>query len=118
VARIGVDLDLFNILSTATEPLTTENIAKKTGADPDIYLLARILRYMASIGMIREVRPGIWTQKNYGSNLTDARQSAGVCHALVFASAVHIFADRYKHPSLFSSPSSFFFSFKLVFILS
>ncbi|KAI1174692.1 S-adenosyl-L-methionine-dependent methyltransferase [Nemania sp. FL0916] len=80
-ARIGVDLDIFGILSNSTEALTTDELARRTGIDPNTHLLARILRYMASIGMVREVGPGLWAQKNYGSNLIDKRQSAGVCHA-------------------------------------
>ncbi|KAI0903949.1 S-adenosyl-L-methionine-dependent methyltransferase [Ustulina deusta] len=79
-ARIGVDLDVFSILSASTKSMTTEEIATQTGVHPDINLLARILRYMASVGMIREVSAGLWAQSNYGSNLTDKRQRAGICH--------------------------------------
>ncbi|KAI0197695.1 S-adenosyl-L-methionine-dependent methyltransferase [Astrocystis sublimbata] len=83
-ARIGVDLNIFTILSssstTTTRPLTTAEIATQTGANPDLNLLSRILRYMASVSMIAEAGPGLWAQRNYGANLTDKRQCAGICH--------------------------------------
>ncbi|KAI1123674.1 S-adenosyl-L-methionine-dependent methyltransferase [Nemania abortiva] len=50
-ARIGVDLNIFTILSTSIEPMTTDEISRETGADPDRNLLVRLLRYMASVGM-------------------------------------------------------------------
>ncbi|KAI5917917.1 S-adenosyl-L-methionine-dependent methyltransferase [Camillea tinctor] len=79
-ARIGVDLGIFDILSSNHEPLSTAELARKTGKEPDLNLLARILKYMASVSLIREVGAGLWAASNYGNNLVDDSYSAGVCH--------------------------------------
>ncbi|CAF9905192.1 MAG: hypothetical protein HETSPECPRED_004907 [Heterodermia speciosa] len=50
--RVGIDLKLFDILDESSQPLTTSQLAKATGAVPDF--LRRLLRYLASIAMIKE----------------------------------------------------------------
>ncbi|KAI1658069.1 S-adenosyl-L-methionine-dependent methyltransferase [Daldinia decipiens] len=77
-ARIAVDLKIFNILKESPIPLTTEELAEKSGKNPDRKLLARILRYLASLSMIREVNTGLWTASHFGNNLSGNGQSAGV----------------------------------------
>lgn len=69
--------------------MTTEEIARQATVTPDTNLLARILRYMASVGMVREVDAGMWVQSDYGSNLADKRQSAGICHVSVYNLSSH-----------------------------
>ncbi|KAI1643535.1 S-adenosyl-L-methionine-dependent methyltransferase [Daldinia loculata] len=77
-ARIAVDLKIFNILKESPTPLTTEELAEKSGKNPDRKLLARILRYLASLSMIREVNTGLWAASHFGNNLSGNGQSAGV----------------------------------------
>ncbi|KAI0847426.1 S-adenosyl-L-methionine-dependent methyltransferase [Daldinia vernicosa] len=77
-ARIAVDLNIFNILKQSPRPLTTEELAEKSGKNPDRKLLARILRYLASLSMIREVDIGLWAASHFGNNLSGTGQSAGV----------------------------------------
>ncbi|KAI0599114.1 S-adenosyl-L-methionine-dependent methyltransferase [Biscogniauxia sp. FL1348] len=81
-ARIGVDLNIFSILCSAGPgPLSTAELAQRTSArDPDPALLARILRYMASVGLVREAGAGLWAASNYGRNLVGEGYRAGVCH--------------------------------------
>ncbi|KAI1808901.1 S-adenosyl-L-methionine-dependent methyltransferase [Daldinia bambusicola] len=77
-ARIAVDLKIFNNLKESPTPLTTEQLAEKSGKDPDRKLLARILRYLASLSMVREVDVGLWAASHFGNNLSGIGQSAGV----------------------------------------
>ncbi|KAI1499014.1 S-adenosyl-L-methionine-dependent methyltransferase [Biscogniauxia marginata] len=80
-ARIGMDLNIFIILSRSDEALSTLELARRTGKEPDVTLMTRILKYMASVGLVREVDVGMWTSSNYGNNLVEDGYSAGVCHA-------------------------------------
>ncbi|KAK6950700.1 hypothetical protein Daesc_007225 [Daldinia eschscholtzii] len=77
-ARIAVDLNIFNNLKESPTPLTTDQLAEKSGKDPDRKLLTRILRYLASLGMVREVDTGLWAASHFGNNLSGTGQSAGV----------------------------------------
>ncbi|KAI1466156.1 S-adenosyl-L-methionine-dependent methyltransferase [Daldinia caldariorum] len=77
-ARVAVDLNIFNTLKESSTPLTTEQLAEKSGKDPDRKLLARILRYLASLSMVREVDVGLWAASHFGDNLSGTGQSAGV----------------------------------------
>ncbi|KAI1400582.1 S-adenosyl-L-methionine-dependent methyltransferase [Hypoxylon fuscum] len=77
-ARIAVDLNLFSLLKDSPAPLSTEDIAKMSGQNPDTKLLARIFRYLASLSFIREVDTGMWTASHLGNNLSGEGQSAGV----------------------------------------
>ncbi|KAI9882288.1 MAG: hypothetical protein M1823_005966 [Watsoniomyces obsoletus] len=51
-ARIAVDLNLFELVSKAPEGWTVNALAKEVKADPAF--LGRLLRYMASVGMLEE----------------------------------------------------------------
>ncbi|KAI2466453.1 S-adenosyl-L-methionine-dependent methyltransferase [Annulohypoxylon bovei var. microspora] len=79
-ARIAVDLNIFNLLRDSTTPLSTEELAKQSGKNPNRKLLARILRYLASLSFIREVDTGVWTASHLGNNLSGKGQSAGVAN--------------------------------------
>ncbi|KAL7007023.1 hypothetical protein EMMF5_003249 [Cystobasidiomycetes sp. EMM_F5] len=60
--RIGSDLNLFSLLADAEKPLTSSEIAQKTGAAPQ--LMARLLRYMASARLIKEADVDTFTANN------------------------------------------------------
>lgn len=76
--RIGCDLKLFNILTESATPLTTAELVKVTGAAPE--LLARILRYLASIGCIKEVSQDLWTKTNVSETFSIPGFQGGVHH--------------------------------------
>ncbi|KAI1452828.1 S-adenosyl-L-methionine-dependent methyltransferase [Annulohypoxylon moriforme] len=80
LARIAVDLNIFNLLKDSPTPLSTEELAKQTGKNPNTKLLARVLRYLASLSFIREVDTGVWTASHLGNNLSGKGQSAGVAN--------------------------------------
>jgi len=77
VARIAEDLSIFQILTESSEqPLDVATLATKTGAAPvllgklsfsrtyilsDLEILGRILRYLSSVGLIRETGPHTFT---------------------------------------------------------
>ncbi|KAG5659889.1 hypothetical protein KAF25_003411 [Fusarium avenaceum] len=50
--RVGVDTGLFKVLVESQEPLTCSYLGEKLGADPD--LLGRILRLLASAGLVKQ----------------------------------------------------------------
>ncbi|KAI0386952.1 S-adenosyl-L-methionine-dependent methyltransferase [Hypomontagnella monticulosa] len=77
-ARIAVDLNIFNLLKDSPSPLSTEDLARQSGKNPDMKLLARVLRYLASLSMIREVDTELWTASQLGNNLSGKGESAGV----------------------------------------
>ncbi|OTA90006.1 hypothetical protein M434DRAFT_34002 [Hypoxylon sp. CO27-5] len=79
-ARIAVDLNIFNLLKESPTPLSTEELAKLSGKNPDTRLLSRILRYLASLSFIREVDTGVWAASHLGNNLSGEGQSAGVAN--------------------------------------
>ncbi|KAL8996039.1 MAG: hypothetical protein Q9169_004351 [Polycauliona sp. 2 TL-2023] len=72
LARIGVDVHLFEILSEKDgSASTTEVLAQKTGVDP--VLMRRLLRYYQSVGMITQTMDGAYA----ASNVTKALASDG-----------------------------------------
>ncbi|KAL7623125.1 hypothetical protein AAE478_006806 [Parahypoxylon ruwenzoriense] len=98
-ARIAVDLNIFNLLSQSTTPLSTKELANKSGKNPDRKLLSRILRYLASLSLIREVGADVWAASHFGNNLSGTGQSAGVCHMVdnCFAAFVALPAFLQRH---------------------
>nr|ABE60721.1 O-methyl transferase B [Trichoderma virens] len=68
--RIGtdLDLDLFQYLVNNKAPATVTELATKTGAAP--VLLARILRYLASTGIIKETGKDTFTSNNITEAIT------------------------------------------------
>jgi demethylsterigmatocystin 6-O-methyltransferase len=52
-ARVGIDLKLFEILSTSKTPMTVEELSSRTNATDSLFL-GRLMRYLASIRMVVE----------------------------------------------------------------
>ncbi|KAK3390367.1 S-adenosyl-L-methionine-dependent methyltransferase [Podospora didyma] len=77
-ARIGEDLNLFQLLSESDEPLTTAALAAKTGAAP--LLLSRILRYLASVGQITEAGPDVFSANAVTKTLAQPGYRGGIYH--------------------------------------
>jgi len=71
MVRVGCDLGLFGLLSEKESPVSLDEIATTTGKDP--VMLTRILRYLASHGMVRETSAGHFTASKVTHNLADPR---------------------------------------------
>ena len=78
MTKIGTDLKLFEILKDHKAPMTTEELAQKTGAAP--LLLSRLLRCMASQSIIKEVAEQTWEGTNVSENMASplGRVVAGI----------------------------------------
>ncbi|KAM0797154.1 hypothetical protein BDR22DRAFT_892479 [Usnea florida] len=78
-ARLASDLRLFEILSKDEgSTFSTEQLAETTQANH--VLLGRILRYLASVGMIDEVGEDQWAATNITKTLGVPRLKAGIYH--------------------------------------
>jgi hypothetical protein len=80
-AKIGVDLDLFRTLVDSERPLSTADLVRETSAEPE--LLLRLLKFLASIYLVREVGPGLWGPSNASRNMAGRNIAAGVHHKYV-----------------------------------
>ncbi|KAF7595501.1 hypothetical protein BBP40_005837 [Aspergillus hancockii] len=77
-AKMGTDLRVFQLLSSSDSPHHLDKLAKITGADP--HLLGRVMRYLSSMKMIRQLGPDTFTANNVtralsspkGENLVEA----------------------------------------------
>ncbi|PCG99020.1 O-methyltransferase, family 2 [Penicillium occitanis (nom. inval.)] len=78
VARIGVDLGIFDALNETKEPLSVVTLAEKTGAAPE--LLGRILRALASYGQIKETSKDHFTSNSITAVLADRGYQGGIHH--------------------------------------
>ncbi|CAI7614810.1 unnamed protein product [Penicillium glandicola] len=76
--RIGCDLKLFNLLAESSIPLTVHDLSKTTGAAPA--LLGRILRYLASVGIIVETDQDSFTKNNVTETFTNLGFQGGIYH--------------------------------------
>ncbi|KAI3396486.1 hypothetical protein diail_12106 [Diaporthe ilicicola] len=77
-ARIAQDLDIFQTLAEAKSPMTAKELAAKKGASP--MLVGRILRYLASVGMIQENGPDAFTASEVTMTLAQPGYRGGVYH--------------------------------------
>ncbi|CAG7925031.1 unnamed protein product [Penicillium olsonii] len=78
MVRIGLDLDLFNILSQAGGPLSVAEIAAKVGAAPT--LTGRILRYLNSVRAIGETSKDHFEANNITRSLSDPGVRGAIYH--------------------------------------
>ncbi|KAI1803416.1 S-adenosyl-L-methionine-dependent methyltransferase [Daldinia bambusicola] len=76
--QVGVNLGLFKYLAKASEPLAVDRIAEKTKAEPQ--LISRLLRYLATIGVVEESGRGQYTANQVTRNLTEKPVEAGINH--------------------------------------
>ncbi|PQE17125.1 O-methyl transferase B protein [Rutstroemia sp. NJR-2017a BBW] len=76
--RVGEDLKVFELLASSESPLTVEKLSKETGAAPT--LLGRILRYLASMKLIKETGKDQYTSTNITKTLAVEGNKAGVYH--------------------------------------
>ena len=78
MARIGIDLKLFELLAASDNPMTLDQLQQKTGAAP--ILLGRLLRYLSSKGMIKEVRLNTFGPTSVTRALAIPGIQAGLLH--------------------------------------
>jgi demethylsterigmatocystin 6-O-methyltransferase len=78
VVRVGCDLRIFDLIAAHKVPMTLEELQRATGAD--VVLLGRLLRYLSSVGMIREAEQGTFAATNVTSSLADPGNQAGIRH--------------------------------------
>ncbi|KAL8832108.1 MAG: hypothetical protein Q9191_000465 [Dirinaria sp. TL-2023a] len=79
--KVGIDLKIFNLLAKVPHPQEFEQLAKAIGTDP--VLLGRILRHLASTGMIKEVAKGTFAANNITRTLAIEENQSGVYHNTV-----------------------------------
>lgn len=73
---MSLDLGIFNILSESEKPLSLDELAKKTSADP--ILLGRFLRHQASLGIIKETDKDEFAASTTTKNLSVPEIQAGL----------------------------------------
>ncbi|KAF7902747.1 hypothetical protein EAF00_002650 [Botryotinia globosa] len=77
-AQIGCDMKLFEIMVAKKEPMTVEQLAKETESDPAF--LVRLLRYLASVRMIRETGKNTFEASKVTEALAQKGYKGGVGH--------------------------------------
>ena len=103
VLQIGINLDLFNILTSASEPLSASVLAAQTGAEPA--LLQRILRFLAAMPAIKEVGPGLFTANNLTRTLKIPGMAAGVIHNLTTLNPAWAALPSFLEKTKYRNPS-------------
>ncbi|GAP92595.2 putative o-methyltransferase b protein [Rosellinia necatrix] len=77
-ARIGVDLGIFKTLAESARPLGAAALSSQTNAAP--LVTGRILRYLASVGMIQEVSQDSFAANAITKTLAQPGYEGGVRH--------------------------------------
>ena len=94
--RIGIDLELFELLTSREDSMSLSEIVDKLKGD-SIFLGSvvlcfvhcsvhsdrspgRLLRYLSSVGMISESNQGAYTANNVTRKLAVKGNQAGICH--------------------------------------
>ncbi|TGO85584.1 hypothetical protein BPOR_0383g00100 [Botrytis porri] len=78
ITRTAVNLKLFNFFDDSDGPMGLQDLASRTGADPA--LLARILRMLSSLEMIKETGEDEFASSQTSKNLSIAEIQAGLYH--------------------------------------
>ncbi|KAI4149189.1 MAG: hypothetical protein L6R39_002571 [Caloplaca ligustica] len=103
ILQIGINLDLFNILTKSGKPMTTGALAQSSGADPA--LLQRILRFLAAIPAIKEVGPGLFAANNLSKTLTVPGLAAGVIHNMITVNPSWVALPSFLEKTKYQNPS-------------
>ncbi|MCJ1400195.1 hypothetical protein MMC11_003399 [Xylographa trunciseda] len=77
-ARISIELNLFGILVKSDAPLSSGDIATRTGTDP--VFISRLARYLASFRMIKEASEDRYTASNITRTLTNPGFECAIKH--------------------------------------
>ncbi|QKX58549.1 uncharacterized protein TRUGW13939_05674 [Talaromyces rugulosus] len=76
--KTGFDLGLFTFLTGAGDSVTLETIVQKTGAD--VKLLTRLLSYLSSVDIIKQVSLTQYAANQVTKNLAEKVSEAGISH--------------------------------------
>ncbi|KAM4056182.1 o-methyltransferase [Hirsutella rhossiliensis] len=101
-AKIGFDLGIFKYLAAADGPLTVEQVAARTGAET--LLMSRYLRYLASIGAVRETAKAEYQANNVTKNLADRAAEAGVSHCFETIGPQYQALPSFLHKTSYRNP--------------
>ncbi|KAI1750501.1 S-adenosyl-L-methionine-dependent methyltransferase [Xylaria castorea] len=103
-ARIGADLGIFKTLKESEQPLSTTALSQKTNAAP--LVLGRILRCLASVGMIQEVARDSFTTNAITKTLAYPGYEGGI-HSSLFRQCWPYQISRCEQRHQFSLPKAF-----------
>ncbi|OJJ98276.1 hypothetical protein ASPACDRAFT_44781 [Aspergillus aculeatus ATCC 16872] len=78
MTKVGIDLNLFEILVSKGEPMSLVELSQATGADP--VLIARILRYLAAFHLLAETGVDRFQATPVTQALTVPGFAAGIKH--------------------------------------
>lgn len=68
--RTAVDWGLFKVLGpVSSEPKSTELIAAACAGNPDVILVARILRHLAAVNIVREIENELYAATAFSEAL-------------------------------------------------
>ncbi|EDN91299.1 hypothetical protein SS1G_00702 [Sclerotinia sclerotiorum 1980 UF-70] len=90
--RVSEDLQLFELLSSTQNSMTVEELSQKTGAAP--VLLGRVLRYLASMKLIKETGKNQYTSTKITKTLAVSGNKAAN------KTDEHIFSWVGRHPDV------------------
>ncbi|KAG9868757.1 O-methyltransferase, partial [Aureobasidium melanogenum] len=76
--RVGCDLKIFEALTKTGRPATVDELSRNTGVQPR--LMARLLRYMASVRLIKEVDQNTFAANNVTGTFANPGFAGGVYH--------------------------------------
>ncbi|KAF2228380.1 S-adenosyl-L-methionine-dependent methyltransferase [Viridothelium virens] len=102
--RIGIDLNIFEILQTATGPMKAEDVAKATNADP--LLIERVLRILGAYGAIDEVDVNYWGANSISSTFAKRRNAACVKGVFDCMSPAWLVAPALLKENGYNNPTS------------
>ncbi|KAH8588166.1 S-adenosyl-L-methionine-dependent methyltransferase [Bisporella sp. PMI_857] len=103
--RTGIDLKLFSRLSASEKPLTVQTIAKDVDGG-DASLIARYLRYLASIKMITETGKDTFTANSTTKRLADPGREATIIHSFDTVGPAYQATPAFLRTTNFTSPTS------------
>ncbi|KAF7618333.1 hypothetical protein AFLA_007230 [Aspergillus flavus NRRL3357] len=103
--RTALDLNLFNDILDNAEPSTVNHLAAKHSADP--LLLGRVLRYLASLGVLKEAGRDTFTSTRYTSNLARPEIQAGLYVYFDMCNPTYQEMPRYLAETGYQNPTSF-----------
>ncbi|MCJ1355674.1 MAG: hypothetical protein MMC33_005666 [Icmadophila ericetorum] len=103
MAKIGIDLNLFEILAASESPMSSATLAKQTGVDP--ILMKRMLRYYASFRMMLEEDEDKFTPSNVTKALVPDGSKAGVHYFFDSVQGTFTELPKYLKDSNYKNPS-------------
>ncbi|KAI0869875.1 S-adenosyl-L-methionine-dependent methyltransferase [Hypoxylon argillaceum] len=104
IVKVGFELGLFKLLVNSPQTMTLGEVVEETGED--IVLLAKIMRYLAAIGVVDEIGDKGFVANHITRNLAEDVSQSGISHCFETISpqyqAIPRFLKKtgYKNPNL------------------